>query len=405
MSGPIEVRGTVADGFEGVRDAFERNFAEHGDVGAGFSLYVEGECVVDLTGGTAGGPGTGDRRPYDDSTLQMVFSTTKGATAICAHLLAQRGELELSAPVASYWPEFAAAGKADIPVSWLLCHKAGLPDVDRSMTVDEALDWQTVTAALAESAPLWEPGTQHGYHAVTYGWLVGEVVRRVSGRSLGTFFRQEVAEPLGLDFWIGLPEDRQDRVAPLIPMGGPSVPALAAEEGPSSDDTPNGLIEMLNMFLGEGNLAARALCAPGGALADQDVWNLPRLRAAEIPAANGVTNAPSVARMYAAVVGEVDGVRLLEPQTVDRAIEIQVEGADSVLMFPIPFGLGFMRHSEFSPFVGGRSFGHYGAGGSVGFADPDRRIGGAYVMNQMHFGIAGDPRTAGLLAAVDAAVG
>jgi len=396
-----EIRGTVEPGFEQVAEAFAANFEQHGEVGAGFSLYVEGTKVVDLTGGVA----DIDGRPYDEDTLQMVFSTTKGATAICAHLLAERGELDLDAPVVDYWPEFAAAGKEHIPVSWLLCHKSGLIDTDRSMTVDEALDWDTVTAALAASTPVWEPGTQHGYHAVTYGWLVGEVVRRVSGMSVGEFFAAEVAEPLGLDFWIGLPDEQQSRVAPLIPMGGGAAPMMLSEEGDGSDAAPQSLIEMLNMFLGEGNLVARALTAPGGALSDELVWNEPRLRAAQIPAANGVTNAPSLARMYSSLVTDTDGVRTLQPETVERAIQVQVEGPDSVLIFPIPFGLGFMTHSDMSPFIGGRSFGHYGAGGSVGFADPDRRLAGGYVMNQMHFGLAGDPRTAALLAAVDAAVG
>jgi CubicO group peptidase (beta-lactamase class C family) len=396
-----DIRGQVEPGFEAVADAFEANFAEHGEVGAGFSLYVEGEQVVALTGGVA----DADGRPYDEDTLQMVFSTTKGATAVCAHLLAERGELDLDAPVAEYWPEFAAAEKGDVPVSWLLCHKAGLIDTDRSMTLDEALDWDTVTAALAESTPVWEPGTQHGYHAVTYGWLVGEVVRRISGKSLGTFFADEVAGPLGLDFWIGLPDAQQGRVAPLIPMGGGPEPMMLSEEGDGSDDAPQGLIEMLNLFMGPGNLIARALTAPGGALADEQAWNEPRLRAAEIPAANGVTNAPSLARMYSSLVVETDGVRTLQPESMERAIVPQVSGPDSVLIFPIPFALGFMGHSEMSPFVGGRSFGHYGAGGSVGFADPDRRIAGGYVMNKMHFGLAGDPRTAALLAAVDTAVG
>jgi CubicO group peptidase (beta-lactamase class C family) len=397
-----EIRGTVAPGFEGVRDAFAANFDEHGEVGAGFCLYVDGRPVVDLTGGVADSSGT----PYDESTLQMVFSTTKGATAVCAHLLAERGELDLSAPVTEYWPEFGAQGKQDVPVSWLLCHKSGVLDTDGPMTLDEALDWDTVTAALAASAPSWEPGTAHGYHAVTYGWLVGEVVRRVSGRSLGTFFRDEVAGPLGLEFWIGLPDDQQSRVAPLIPMGGgDGLPMLMSEEGDGSDDAPSSLVDMLNTFLGEGNLAAKALTAPGGALSDEQVWNEPRLRAAEIPAANGVTNAPSLARLYASLVSDVDGTRTLSKETVDRAIEVQVEGPDRVMIFPIPFGLGFMTHSDMSPFVGGRSFGHYGAGGSVGFADPDRGIAGGYVMNKMHFGLAGDPRTAALLGAVDRAVG
>ena len=401
-----EIRGTVEPGFERVREVFEDNFDRHGEVGAALTVYVEGRPVVDLTGGVST-----DRTPYDEDTLQLVFSSTKGATALCAHLLAQRGLLDFDAPVTDYWPEFAAAGKGDVPVSWLLCHKSGLVDTTRRLTLDEALDWDTVVDALAESTPLWEPGTQHGYHAVTYGWLVGEIVRRVSGKSLGDFFADEVAAPLGLEFWIGLPQEQNARVSKLIPMGLPDgmampAPAEASGSGSGADgDAPSaGLIDMLDLLLGPDNLAGKALSAPGGAIRDQDVWNESRLWAAQIPAANGITNSRSLARMYAACVGEVDGVRLLSDETVAAAIEPRTEGADSVLMFPIPFGLGFMRHSDFSPFAGERSFGHYGAGGSVGFADPDRAMSFGYVMNQMQFGLAGDPRTAALIAAVDAAV-
>lgn len=328
-----DIRGMTAEGFEELSDVFAANFDDHGDIGAGFALYVDGEPVVDLTGGVADSSG----RPYDETTLQLVFSATKGATAMCAHRLIERGEPDPYALVAQYWPEFAAHGKGDVPVNWLLCHKSGLIDTTARLTIDEALDWDTVTAALADSVPAWEPGTQHGYHAVTYGWLVGEVVRRVSAMSLGTFFGREFAEPLALDFWIGLPDAQQSRVAPLIPMGGGThVPMMMAEEGGGSDDAPRGLLEML---LGPDNMAGRALAAPGGAMADEGVWNEP--------------------------------------------------------------SQGFMLHSDMSPFVGGRSFGHYGAGGSVGFADPDRRIAGGYVMNKMHFGLAGDPRTAALLGCVD----
>jgi CubicO group peptidase (beta-lactamase class C family) len=397
-----EISGVVEPGFEAVRDAFEANFAEHGEVGAGVCLYVDGVPVVDLTGGVRT-----DGTPYDDRALQMVFSSTKGATAACAHLLAQRGELDLHAPVATYWPEFAAKGKGDIPVAWLLCHKAGLVDTEATLTYEDMLDWDTVVAALADSTPLWEPGTQHGYHAVTYGWLVGEVVRRVSGQSLGEFFASEIAGPLGLDFWIGLPESERARVSQLIPMAAPEgLPMMMAEEGSGGGDgsAPAGLIEMLDMLLGPGNLAGRALAAPGGAAREQDIWNDPRTWSAQIPAANGVTNAPGLARMYAALVGEVDGVRLLDEHTLNAAIEPQVEGPDAVLIFPLPFALGFMRHSPVSSMLGNRSFGHYGAGGSVGLADPDRGVAFGYVMNQMHFGLAGDPRTAALLAAVDACV-
>jgi CubicO group peptidase (beta-lactamase class C family) len=401
-----EIRGSVEPGFEQVRDAFAENFEHHGDVGAAVAVYVDGQPVVDLTGGV-----TTAETPYDDDTLQLVFSSTKGATALCAHLLVQRGLLDVDAPVTDYWPEFGAAGKGEVPVSWLLCHRSGLVDTTRRLTVDEALDWDTVTSALAESTPAWEPGTQHGYHAVTYGWLVGEVVRRVSGRSIGQFFAEEVADPLGLEFWIGLPDEHVGRVSKLIPMGVPdglTLPTPPASEGTgSSDGAPGaapGLIDMLDLLLGPDNLAGRALAAPGGAFRNQDTWNDPRTWAAQIPAAGGITNARSLARMYAACVGEVDGVRLLDDDTVAAAIEPRTEGPDAVLMFPIPFGLGFMRHSEVSSFSGPRSFGHYGAGGSVGFADPDRRVAFGYVMNQMQFGLAGDPRTAALIAAVDASL-
>lgn len=397
-----DIRGTTADEFEQVAEVFAANFEDNGDVGAGFAAYLDGEKVVDLTGGVADRSGN----PYDSRVLQMVFSTTKGATAMCAHLLVERGQLDLNAPVAKYWPEFAANDKADIPVGWLLSHRSGLIDTDERLTLEQALDWDTVTTALAASTPAWKPGTAHGYHAITFGWLVGEVVRRVSGMGFGEFFAAEFADPLGLEFWIGLPDEQQPRVAPLIPMGGSAPgeeapPMMAAEEGDGSTDAPSGLIRMLEKFLGPDNLAAKALTAPGGAFARESVWNEPRVRAAQIPAANGVTNAASLARLYAATVSEVDGMRTLGSDTIANAIKPQVEGPDSVLVFPIPFGNGFMTHSDVSPLVGGRSFGHYGAGGSVGFADPDRRLAGGYVMNQMHFGLAGDPRSAALLAALD----
>jgi len=315
---------------------------------------------------------------------------------MCAHLLAERGELDLNAPVVNYWPEFAAHDKDHIPVSWLLCHKSGLIDTNARLTLTEALDWDTVASALADTKPFWDPGTQHGYHAVTYGWLVGEVVRRVSGKSIGQFFQDEIADPLSLDFWIGLPDSEQHRVAPVIPMG-------TNLDGSSSlpDGAPADLNEMIEALLGPDNLASKALSAPGGAFADAHAWNEPKVRSAQIPAANGVTNAPSLAKMYASTVSDVAGGRSLSKETVDAAIVTQVEGPDSVLVFPLPFALGFMTHSDMSPFIGGRSFGHYGAGGSVGFADPDRHIAGGYVMNQMDMGIAGDPRTLELLGAVD----
>jgi CubicO group peptidase (beta-lactamase class C family) len=394
---PPTISGFVAPGFEGVRTAFEQNFERHGEVGATVSVVHRGTCVVDLVGGVSG---ESSDELYSSDMVQMVFSVTKGATAMCAHLLAERGLLDLDAPVASYWPEFAANGKSEIPVSWLLSHKSGLADVDRRLTFEDGVNWETVTTALAESAPMWEPGTQHGYHAVTFGWLVGEVIRRVSGTTVDAFFQQEFAAPLGLDFHIGLPHDQHSRIAPIIPMGPP--PGMDFGSGESGNGV--GFVEMLEMLMGKDSLIARALTAPGGAFNASEAWNHPDLWAAELPAANGFANARSIARLYAAAVGPVDGIQTLKPETIARAIEVQTQGPDAVLVFEIPFGLGFMRDSPMSKFGGKAAFGHYGAGGAVGFADPEEQIGFGYAMNQMQLGIAGDPRSSGLIDATYAAI-
>ena len=399
--GTVEIGGTVAPGFEGLREAFVRNFTENGEVGAGFSLVHDGRTVVDLWGGVADAA-TG--APYTDDTLQLVFSTTKGATAVCANLLAQRGELDVEAPVTEYWPEFGQAGKADVPVRWLMGHRAGLPYVNAPIELDACLAWDPAVEALAAMEPLWEPGTAHGYHAVTYGWLVGEVVRRISGRSLGRFFADEVAGPLGLEFWIGLPADQEPRVAPLTNRG------LRRDEA-EGDQTEglSDLVSQIEQFLGPGSMLALAL--GGGStmpFIGNGVFNRPEVRAAEVPAANGVTNARSLARMYAAVVGPVEGVSdgpLLTSEQVKAAATTQTQGADRVLMFETTFGLGFMTSSEFSPYGSTASFGHAGAGGSVGFADPENGLGFGYVMNRTMTNMSGDPRSRGLVAAAYDAIG
>jgi CubicO group peptidase (beta-lactamase class C family) len=333
--------------------------------------------------------------------MALVFSTTKGMTAICANRLAQEGALDVDAPVASYWPEFAKNGKEDIPVSYLLSHQAGLAWIDGEMTAEEALSWEPVIEALENQRPGWEPGSQHGYHATTYGWLVGEVIRRITGRTVGTYLREEIAGPLGLDMWIGLPEAEEVRVAPLISMlpEGISVDALANP----GDDPVLGLIAQ---FLGPDTMLGRALYAPGGALRDQDIWNSRAMHAAEVPAANGICDARSLARLYAACVGEVDGVRLLTPDQLERAITRRTEGPNRVLLdLDIQFGLGFMLRSDLLALGGPRSFGHFGAGGSVGWADPDAGFAFGYVMNKMDMGLAGDQRSSRLVDACYAAVG
>jgi len=388
----VNIDGIVEPGFEGVRDAFARNFEEHGDVGAGFCLHVEGRKVVDLWGGVAD-PDTG--RLYDESTLQLVFSTTKGATAACAHLLVQRGLLDLDAPVVTYWPEFGSAGKEDIPVRWLLCHKAGLPVVDKRLSLAEALAWDPVIAALSIQEPVWEPGSAHGYHALTYGWLVGEIVRRVDGRSLGTFFAEEIAQPLGLEFWIGLPEAEEHRVAPII---GSLIP-----EGEAPNEELRALLEQ---FMGPDSMLGRALTLNG--TFEMGCWNERAVHAAEIGAANGITNARSLSRFYAGLVGplsDAPAAPLLSPTQVEAARERQTEGNDRCLFFETTFGLGFFTASLFAPYGGAGSFGHSGAGGSMGFADPDNQIAAGYVMNRMAQNLSGDPRTRGLVQASYDAVG
>jgi CubicO group peptidase (beta-lactamase class C family) len=378
-----QVGGSVESGFEGVRGAFEKNFEEHGEVGAAFALHVNGKKVVDLWGGVAD-PKTG--RAYDEHTLQLVFSTTKGATAMCANKLIEDGNLDPDAPVAQYWPEFAQNGKESMPVRMLLNHQAGLYTVDSPPAYADTLRWDPIIEALAAQKPLWEPGTQHGYHALTYGWLVGEVVRRVSGQQIGAFFQEHFAKPLGIDFWIGLPKDQHDRVAPLVAAEVPDDPAARA---------------MAEQFTGPDTVMGKALSA-SGALTSPDgdnSFNRPDMWSAEIPAANGITNARSLSRVYASLIGDgVDGIRTLKPETIARATEVQDTFADAVLMgMGTRFGLGFMLSSDFAPFGGPRGFGHPGAGGSVGFADPDKGVAFGYVMNKMQTNLAGDPRTLTLI--------
>ncbi len=390
--GVTELGGSVAPGFEGVRDAFARNFAEHGEVGATFAAYVDGRQVVDLWGGTTTDGGTD---PYTGDTLQVVFSSTKGAAAACANLLAQRGELDVQAPVVEYWPEFGQAGKERVPVEWLLTHQVGVPVIDVSLTAEQIYAREPLIEALAAQAPIWEPGTAHGYHAITYGHLVSEVVRRIDGRTVGEFFADEFAAPLGIDWWIGLPEEQESRVAPMIPMN-PGGPTLADMLGPDE-------------------LVVRALTLQG-ALADLATFaNSRAYRAAEIPAANGVGNARALARFYAALIGPLEaGVErgpsqaMLSAETVDEARRCRTSGTDRVLSFAgmesaSTFGLGFMTPGTFSPMGGGRTFGHYGAGGSLGFADPETGIAIGYVMNKMNAGLNDDPRSNGLIAATYAA--
>ncbi len=377
----VAVHGLCEPGFETVADAFALNFTEHGDIGAAVCVYHRGRPVVDLWAGYAD---RGARRPWERDTIQLVFSTTKGVAATCVHLLVERGVLDLDSPVAAYWPEFAAAGKADIPLRWVLSHQAGLAAVTGEVTLDDILGWDGIIAAIAQQAPVWEPGTAHGYHARSYGWILGEVVRRVTGTSLGRFFAEEIAEPLGLDFFIGLPESELHRVAHLYP------PVIEPETR-----------ELMDAFMGPDTLLGQVLAGPSNLFGYDDMWNRPEVLAAEMPSSNGVGTARAVARMYAALLGPVDGIRLLAPETVERAAQVQVEGPDHVIGVPMSFGLGFMTPPPFGP---AGSFGHAGAGGSLGIADPAGEWSLGYVMNQMNLGITGDARSSSLVEAVIASL-
>ena len=384
----MEIHGIVEAGFEPVGQAFESNFSAHGEVGAAFCLYVRGRKVVDIWGGVANAK-TGQQ--WGEDTLALVYSTTKGVTAICAHLLAEQGRLDLDAPVVQYWPEFAQEGKAVIPVRWLLSHRAGLPVIDRHLTPDQALAWDPAVEALAAQRPVWLPGTKHGYHALTYGWLVGEVIRLATGQSVGELLASEISGPLGLDLWVGLPEDQEPRVCHLIP------PEPVAPDPELWRDWPAERIEMLKAALNPTSLTWRALNVTDPPFN----FNSRAVHAGELPAANGIGTARSLAKLYAAAVGEVDGCRLLRPETVAAATQTQSDGRDEVLVVDTRFGSGFFLPSSFAPLMGHRSFGHAGAGGSLAFADPDRLVGFGYVMNQMQQNLSGDPRTASLIAAVE----
>ncbi|HSP29426.1 MAG TPA: serine hydrolase domain-containing protein [Ilumatobacteraceae bacterium] len=378
-----QINGMVADGFGAVADAFERNFADHGELGAAFSLYVDGVAQVDIWAGVA------DRqsgRLWADDTLQLVYSTTKGAAAICVARLVEAGLVSYDEPVATYWPEFAANGKESVTVRQLMSHQAGLPYASAPLSFDDLMAVTPVVEALAAQAPVWEPGTAHGYHAVTYGWLAGELVRRADGRRIGRYFAEEVAGPLGLDFWIGLPESEEPRVSRLEAAPPPTDPEALA---------------MMMQIAGPGTVGFNALFMSGVMLAGPaDAFNSRAVHATEMPAANGITTARSLARMYAATVGTVDGVRLIDDATMDAVRAEAVNGPDACLVVPSRFGMGFMLDGELTPMLSPDSFGHAGAGGSLGYADPEAKVGYGYVMNQMGGGIAGDPRTINLTDAV-----
>lgn len=382
-----EVRGRTTSRFAGVREAFEENFRIRDELGAAVTVCVDGEVVADLWGGWADAART---RSWQRDTLVNVWSTTKGPTALCAHILADRALLDLDAPVARYWPEFAAAGKARLPVRHLLSHRAGLCGLRQPHSVEDLYDWELTTSRLAATEPWWEPGTRSGYHALTYGYLVGEVIRRVSGRTPGRFLREEVTGPAGIDFAIGLPGADDARVAELV------HPTRPVEDGQAR----------ARARLHPAALAALTNPAPGAVAA-----NTPQWRRAEIPAANGHGTARAVAALYGVLArqGRHGDRQVLSAAGAERAREGQGACTDLVL------GAGFKHETEIALgyWLSGpngsygpnpRAIGHDGFGGSFGLADPEAGVSIGYVMNRMGPHIADDPRKRAVVDAVYAAL-
>jgi CubicO group peptidase (beta-lactamase class C family) len=380
----IDIQGSCDAKFTRVKDAFAAGFESGDEVGASVAITLDGQPVVDLWAGHANKEKT---RPWTRDTIANAYSTTKGLIAICAHRLVDQGKLDLDAPVARYWPDFAQAGKDEIPVRFLLSHRAGLPAVRPLLPQEALFDWDMMCTALAAQEPWWAPGMKHGYHAITYGWLIGEVIRRITGKSPGTFFRDELVEPLGLDAYIGLAPEHDARTANLIaaPPPPPGQPNIYAE-----------------ILSNPESMLARAFANPP-VMAQPGLVNSRAWRAAELPAANGHTTARSLARLYGALSrgGEVDGYRVLTPESIVRCHSEQSRGMDAVLPIVTRFGLGFMMSlpgAELGP--NPRAFGHPGAGGSLGYADPDAKVGFGYVMNRMGMSILVDARVKRLIDAL-----
>ncbi|GGZ49225.1 serine hydrolase domain-containing protein [Streptomyces subrutilus] len=387
----MEIQGEVAEGFEPVREAFVRNFEVLGDRGAAVAVYRDGRRVVDLWAGPkdADAP-AGPAEPWTAGTAQVVRSATKGVAAAVPLLLHQRGLLDLAAPVGSYWPEFKAAGKERVLVRDLLAHRAAIPALDRSLTPAEALDGATGPRAVAAQRPFWEPGTAHGYHAQTYGWLLSELVLRVTGASLGQWLAREVTGPLGLDFWIGLPAaeaaaGRVGRVAAVAPPERPGTLRTRPRRNVSE------------AYADPASLTRRAFAAIDP-LPDE---NAPAYRAAELPASAGTGTARALAGFYAALLDDTDdGARLFTPRTTALAGSELSAGPDRVLVVNTRFGPGYMLHGPASPLLSPASFGHPGRGGSLAFADPEAGIGFGYVTNALAPSVTADPRAQALVRAV-----
>lgn len=375
-TGVAAVQGECDPRFEGVLTAFVENFEKRDEVGASVCVSLEGRTLVDLWGGRVAENGPEWKR----DTISIVFSATKGASALCAHMMADRGKLDLDAPVARYWPEFAQAGKEAALVSMMLDHSAGLPHLRTQVKKGGFYDYEYMVGMLEREAPFWKPGTRNGYHGITSAWTVGEMVRRSSGKRMGEFFRDQVARPLGIDFWIGLPEEQESRVAPMIPA-------------PITDEVRNSRISQA--AVNEKDSPSFYFLFNMGGFDP----NSREAHAAEIGSANGISNARGLAGLYAPLAngGSLGSVRLVGRDTLARMALCSVAThEDATLRIPTRFSLGFMKAMDnrrlenaahCSLLISEAAFGHVGAGGSIGFADPSCRMSFGYTMNRMGFGI------------------
>jgi CubicO group peptidase (beta-lactamase class C family) len=364
-----EIQGTCEARFDGVRRTLSASLDSGADVGASVAVYLHGEPVVDIWGGYAD---RDTKTPWEGDTLTNVWSTTKTMTFLCALMLADRKQLDFHAPVATYWPEFADGGKQDVEVRHIMGHTAGLSGWEETIESEQLADWERCTSLLAAQRPWWEPGTASGYHAVTQGYLIGEVVRRITGESIGQWFAKEVAKPLGADFFIGLPASEDDRVSLVIPP--PPI-------DPSTMDVSD--------------IMAKTFLNPplDASLVAEEWW-----RRAEIPAANGQGNARSVAAIQSVIAGRgtARGVRLLSSEGTDAIFEEQSDGTDLVLGVPLRFGMGYGLGNAEMP-IGPRSCYWGGYGGSIIVIDQETELTVSYVMNRMESGLVGDPRGASIV--------
>ncbi|MFX0028467.1 MAG: serine hydrolase domain-containing protein [Promethearchaeota archaeon] len=378
MNENIEIHGFCEERFNAVKQAFAKNFEVGGDVGASFAATLNGKFVIDIWGGYADKDKT---RPWEENTIVNVYSTTKVMTIICAHMLVDRGLLDLDVPVAKYWPEFAQNGKEKILVRHIFSHSSGLAGWEEKIRTEDLYNWDKVVNLLAAQKPWWEPGTKSGYHAVTHGYLLGELVRRITGRSLGTFFKEEVAGPLNADFHIGFGQEHDNRVADLVLL----------EEMPQEGD--------FGYDMDSNSMFSRVFSNPPITI---EHIKTREWRAAEIPAAGGHGNARSVTRVGSAIAcgGEIDGIRLLKTQTIKKAMEEQSYMRDLVISMPMRFGVGFGLPSKEIPFPSPNTVWWAGAGGSIVIMDLDNKLCFSYVMNKMNMTLTADSRSARLIMAL-----